>query len=137
MSRMDFTSVRFSVSLAKALVSSAYMSSLAGGRPAMEIPDRVFLSLMLRGSMLKSYSRQERGSPCQTPRLRENHLLYPLLILTLEQGQCKMSEINISSLGGRPILAIVSLRRDWSTQSYALDWSRLIRYPFRPVLLVR
>jgi hypothetical protein len=59
---------RFSNEDRKRLVSSAYMISFWGGRPSREIPQMDCRRRMPMGSMLKVYRRQDRGSPCLTPR---------------------------------------------------------------------
>src|SRR5258707_1353833 len=52
------------------LVSSAYMASLAGGRERTDTPEIARRRCMPRGSMAKSYRRQDKGSPWRTPRAR-------------------------------------------------------------------
>src|SRR5260221_4808043 len=52
------------------LVSSAYMVSLTGGRERTDRPEMARRRRMPRGSMAKSYRRQDKGSPWRTPRAR-------------------------------------------------------------------
>src|SRR5258706_15744344 len=84
-------------------MSSAYIISLAGGRPQHEMPTKCCLIHIPRGTMLKSYRIGDKGAPCLRPTFNMKGELKPQLIRTLVQQLCVTSSISEIRSTGMPI----------------------------------